>query len=490
MPDDVPMEPRLLASDIADGRMRRLRARLASRALRGLEGGALGAWAEASAAHVPALERTLARGWADLLRGEEAEAAAAAAASTGGPCDVEAGALAALAALERDPGAARLFARQASRLAAGEARRAEACLAHVVLARVRRHTGKPAVAARILSALAPVAPPRWHGWLAWELTLAAGPDAEALPASLAARAIRGDRLAAAALALGAVVRAAGAGDCVAFDREGARLLAAVAACAPLRVEAERLLAAVDDRRPADEEARRFRAGLRALPPGGLQGLAALDADPGSGAISLVLVRPGAPGRRILRLARRLAGGEGDGRGDGEGDRGGDDADALAGAQARVLAGLAALALAGPEGLGTPEFFRAVYGFPYAARQHGSLVDVLVHRMRRALGAAGCVTRDEARLALAVARPLALPDPRGATAPEDGLVRFLVRAGPTTSDAAAAALGIPLRTAQALLRDLVDDGLCQAVRAGRQVVYKVEDTTFQAPADAAEAPRRA
>ena len=40
--------------------------------------------------------------------------------------------------------------------------------------------------------------------------------------------------------------------------------------------------------------------------------------------------------------------------------------------------------------------------------------------------------------------------------------------------------MPLRTVQATLRQLANEGVCRVERSGRNVEYVVEDTTFREP----------
>ncbi|MCA9603010.1 MAG: hypothetical protein KC417_13345, partial [Myxococcales bacterium] len=65
--------------------------------------------------------------------------------------------------------AARAIARRASRMSRTEALPQYEYLANTILASVRRRTGNPHLATRILMALAKLAPATWQPWLAWEL---------------------------------------------------------------------------------------------------------------------------------------------------------------------------------------------------------------------------------------------------------------------------------------------------------------------------------
>ena len=125
---------------------------------------------------------TLCRSWAEVIRGESSsvdtrleslrtEAVDAQAAVLA----VEATALRSLAALnDGNIPVATERARRASRMARTEAIPRAELLAHLVLARLRRISGKPHLAARILSSLIEFAAPPWHPWMLWELTLSGG----------------------------------------------------------------------------------------------------------------------------------------------------------------------------------------------------------------------------------------------------------------------------------------------------------------------------
>ena len=71
-------------------------------------------------------------------------------------------------------GDALTFARRASLMARTEAEPDAELLANIVLARMRRHVGKPHLAVRILDALARLVPHAPRAWLEWERLLAGG----------------------------------------------------------------------------------------------------------------------------------------------------------------------------------------------------------------------------------------------------------------------------------------------------------------------------
>jgi len=60
---------------------------------------------------------------------------------------------------------------------------------------------------------------------------------------------------------------------------------------------------------------------------------------------------------------------------------------------------------------------------------------------------------------------------------DRLVRSLAEQGAPSAADAARVLGLPLRTVQSALAELVAEGICRVERQGRNVSYRVEDTTF-------------
>lgn len=106
--------------------------------------------------------------------------------------------------------------------------------------------------------------------------------------------------------------------------------------------------------------------------------------------------------------------------------------------------------------------------------------MLYHRMRERLSTSATLVREDGELRIELHRGLAVPDPRWAPAPENAVLTALARLGAATAQEAAAALGLPLRTAQHVLRTLAKDGVCRIHREGRKMRYAVEDTTFAEP----------
>lgn len=352
---------------------------------------------------------------------------------------IELTALEALAALEarRDDDATSL-ARRAARMAATEELPDSAFLSHLVLARVRRVSGRPHLATHILATLARYAPKPWHRWLAWELTFSFGrhdalPEAPPEAAAAVAAAVQG-----------------GSAPAPALHRRDLETLAALSA--PFE--------------PSDDEAvRGFREGRMHEVPRGLHGIAALEAQ---GAVAWVAVARGDAART---LALGLPALERDGfRRLEQSHRHQGRADIL----------LAAIALAGEEGLSEEALFEACYGFAYEAALHAGPLGVALHRARGRLEGLGQVERAAGQMRFLPAGALLLADPRCAVGTEDRALQHIAGGGAATARALATALGVSLRSAQQALEALVRAGLCDREREGNAVRYRIEDTTFHEP----------
>lgn len=359
------------------------------------------------------------------------------------------------------------LARRASMMSRTEALREQETLANLVLARVRRLTGRPFLATRILGALARFSSPAWRPWIDWEHTMASGAlsaaasddaDDDSPAASLAQ-----------ALALGH------AGDRLGFEAALARSLSLVRGLAGHVADLHATRIALDpdtDAGAPDGPLARFRAGLDHEVPFGLLGLTASPVSSDSAdAPVLVLARPGRPGARLLGPGASLAEAAGAQRLPQTQRR-----------QGRTDTALAVLALAGPEGLAEDQLFRAAYGFAFSHNVHGGVLDVLLHRARAHLGEAGGITRSRGVLALAIASPLLLVDPRGAPHDDDRVLQLVARCGRMSAKDTSQQLGLPLRSAQAALEALVATGACTRERNGRAIEYRVDNTTFQEPTD--------
>ncbi|AKF08986.1 hypothetical protein DB32_006135 [Sandaracinus amylolyticus] len=421
-----------------------------------------------SASDAAAIAATLARAWLRWLRAEPHEhavdlgAIAAQARALGQPAlVVEAQALRALDALAAgDLQAAAELGRRASRMARTEGIPESEVLANVALARVRRAQNRPHLSLRILGALLPHAPPAWHDWIHWE-AVAAGLIRLDLPGSSSPAAL-----------LAATLRAIGSGVAADVGPCAERLLGAVQAIAPLRHDARRALTLlVPGYAEPDPDVDEWHRGTSVETPVGLAGIAFAPA-PGrveAGTCAHVVVAPGVAARRVAPLAVPMesASAEIDPR------------PATPPGQPRTDEGLAVLALAG-RALETPAYFRAVYEYDYEPGAHATMLGMHVHRMRSRLGDAGTIAREAGALELVAARAMLLRDPRCGEPLAQQTLRLLARGGAVSARALATTLGVPLRTMQRVLAELVTDGDLARVQEGREVAYRVEDTTFSEP----------
>lgn len=387
---------------------------------------------------------------------------------------VDAAALAACAALHAgDLEGATALARRASRMARTEGLPQEEYLAHTVLARVRRHAGRPHLATRIAAALARAAPPAFRAWLALEMALS-GAREVARRTLAGARPGPGAELPAGVLdALAAATR----GDRGSFDR--ALASARDVAPAPFASELDRVARALDPEADAgDGELGAFLRGESDRMPGWIVGLAQLAPTSEPHASVRVLARPGPEprARRVLAAGLPLA-------------RAAIELGRESGArQHRRESALAVLALAGPDGLPKEELFRAVWGYAFVPRLHQGALDVLLHRLRAALDPAEArgaepaeLVRRDARIALVPRAPVAVPDPRTEQPLDDRVLACVsARGGISRARELAEDLGVPLRTVQAALGRLVEEGECLREGEGQALVYRVEDTTFREP----------
>jgi hypothetical protein len=383
------------------------------------------------------------------------------------------------------------FARRASLMARTEALPRAELLANLALARVRRHCGKPHLAVRILEALARVAPATPTGWLDWELLLAGGtrPDAPSASSRVQpqehaqehASEHAQDR-APAARAVGSARRlllAARRGERAVFEREAAELLRATSTCRDIQKEGQALMDLLDADRPcqlasgsplASGSLSGFRRGDHVEVAYGLfaAGVASDQQEPGT--TIFVVARPRRPGVRILREGlglfgpcRMLSCDDGARRTHG-----------------RTDAALAVLALSASSAMPEPQFFQQVYGFPYLDASHRGVLDVLVHRMRRRIAAAGAVSRSKGCLGLELREAIAVADPRCSPPAAARILSALARQPLATADAIAVRLGITVRAAQMALQQLVSDGACAMRRTGRAMEFQLQDSAFSEP----------
>ncbi len=407
----------------------------------------------------------VARGWRDVVRGQRDDAEldlVVRQAAREGHADlvIEAEAVRALGAANAgDLDAALKLARRASRMARTEAMPQHEYLAHLVLARVRRVTGKPHLATRILAALLDVATPPWRPWLSWELLFANG----RLPAGAA-------RVHGAPDALARLLDGARAGDRVAYEAAAVATATAVRGVAPLVDDLRHLLGAID---PGVSPAARapelepFCDGRAHHPPRGLQGVCGDAAD---APLAWVLSVVGAPPRRVLAPGDGLARALGPTVGH----------EAIDGKHIRTDSAIALLALAGPAGLDEDDLFLRLYGFAYEPERHQSVRSVLYTRVKKRLGTAAELERAEGRLRLGHVASLLVPDPRCTPPPELRILRWLAERRQAGARDVAASLGIPLRTAQDVLHRLAEDGALRAERHTKGLHYFLDDTTFSEP----------
>lgn len=358
---------------------------------------------------------------------------------------VEAEALCGLAQLQAgDLTAARTTARRASRMGRTESLPQSEYLAGITLAGVRRWGGQPHYAARILSALARVAPGAWKEWIAVEMVLCG--DLEA------ARATGVDEVGPAGRWAARMLRYAPRGETEAF--------------APLERIASDVEAMLDPSAPASDSAiAAWRAGAGEMPDR-FHGLSLASPEPHGVGCPYIVVAPGAPAQRLLALgAHRLSG---------------LPRVSAPGRQRRTARAVSQLALCGAEGLGREALFEAVYGFGFKAVTHQGTLDVLVHRAREVLAEVGEVVRDGGNVALRVDRPGLIEDEPAERQLTDLVLRTIAAKPGVGAREIAKDLGIALRTMQTMLGELADEGACVAEREGRRMAYRVEDTTFSEP----------
>ncbi len=372
--------------------------------------------------------------------------------------------LTALAALrhssEGDFAEALRLGRLASRMARTEELPQPAVLANLVLARVRRLAGAPYLAARIAQSLRSFAPRSWRRWLDWELLVAAGDSQEQVFADGPE-----PRL------LGALLSACAAGDrprfgelCDEFGRHAAALI---------REDVRRLRGVLWPDMAAgypDPALVRWKRGESDDIPYGLGSFSLTGTLPG-GSVALVVSESGGAYRLLDRAAPFLVA-----RGAAMVGIGGEG-------QLRALSALAAVALAGGDGLPEAQLFRRIYGFDFDPSLHRGAFNTVLHRARAVLGGAGALRREGGRVRLSHQGVLLIPDPRCSLGTRDRLLRLLATTPHLGARRISDRLGLPLRSVQAMLRELVDEGVCVSMRKGRAVVYVVQDTTFHEPTQA-------
>lgn len=347
-------------------------------------------------------------------------------------------------------------ARVASRMARTEELPQPASLANVVLARARRLAGGPYLATRILMALRRFSTPPWRRWIDWELALSAGLSRPTA-----------DRMSEEARTFGKVLDACRAGD----------EPAVVDGCNLLRQHESELVrndvarfqavALPEQHDGFDDTIIQFIEGRATTVPYGLSGLALTDAS-GSGALAIV----SSDGMRRLNVSAPLLAGAG--------------AVVLTTEQSGHLRSLTAIAilLLARAGLEESELFRRTYGFSYERELHRNAFNVMIHRARTVLGEHATLVRQDERVRIECERTLVVPDPRCALGLRDRLLRIVATTPNATAKQISRDAGLPLRTVQAELKELVHDGVCATARQGRVVEYIVQDTTFHEPTQGA------
>ncbi len=357
-------------------------------------------------------------------------------------------ALRALTQLHRgDVDEARRSARRAFRIARTEELPHCLYLAGVVLARVRRFEERPYLALHILQGLRDVAPPLWEAWLSWEELLAGGSPLGFGRGPLAELTADLQR----ALALPVTARAE------ALANLAQRTTAPAWARAELRVLW--LLSDPDaPLRDAPEDVLAWARGDRDAPP---RGLGAVRAAGDPAPLAVVRVGSAGPPRRMLGLAFSGA--------------------LLTSARpGRLERAISVLALASEGALRFEDFFLKVYGFAYDPVLHHSAAEVLLHRARELVGALGTIDRHDGKLRIRASEVFAVPDPRCQRSLDEVVLGALASAGRLSARGTAQHLSASLRSVHYSLRRLVDDGAIVTEKQGRQVVYRLEDSTFIEP----------
>ena len=334
-------------------------------------------------------------------------------------------------------------------------------LAHLVLARLRRRSGMPHLALNITRALGSRATRPWATWTAWEATLA-GDRTERTGCSQ-------DAATEDPIALRVAIRAALAGDRAAFDAGMRRAFESVAGVGFLARELGELSVAIDpDTEPG---ARDWACSDDAPFPPGLLGVhdEAKSLHPVA-----VLVAPDRAPRRCLLAARRLAGA-------------GSPLHRSSKATSTCESMRSCRVGARRRPTSRRRFLRAPLRLPVRRGSSRNLLGVLVHRARERVGGAGVLVRGGGTLELTSASPVWISDPRSTPPEADQVLHAIARGGESGAKDLAERLGIPLRSVQAAIARLVDDGVCRRIKKGRVVTYRVADTTFTEPSGRAFGP---
>lgn len=336
-----------------------------------------------------------------------------------------------------------LKARQAARMAQTEHLWLPHYFASLFLSRLRRLTGTCHAAVRIADAALAAMPSMWHGWFQWERLCASA------PASPTTSAI-GSPLAMGASMMVHWLDASTSWTQPAFPPQ---LLAST--IHRRDIEAAAALFGNPVKEPAIDIWLHGRA--HSMPPHML-GFASRGESSGA----LVVAAPKVKARRIAEAALPPS----------------VPAIGPSPKQAtRVGMLLSALALAGEDGLARDVLFEQTYGFRYNAEAHDAAFRVLRHHASRHAEGHAQLSQEGKQHFMTVHTPFAVEDPRTVRPFKDMMLQMLARQGGQSARSVASDLGVPLRTVQAALKEMVGDGMCSSERSGNKVTYEVEDTTF-------------
>ena len=320
--------------------------------------------------------------------------------------------------------------------------------AYLALARARRRTGRVPMATRLLGSLARSTPLLYRADLSWEAYLVG---------------IRGEQ-SGEVLALAEVLESACSGARAPFDRAVAALDAATRADAPRHAEARAIIGALDpaiDPHGLDAATRGFvTASTHSLD--GLEGVA-MDPSRPDAPIALAIVTPRGL-RRVLAPGVALAG----------------PLPRISGSEQGGRTETAIVTLAGASGLDENTFFRLVYGFTFKKALHDGVLRVLLTRIRQVLEPHARLVRNSDRLRVEVDTPFTIIDPRVASRTDNAVLRVIASDRALSAKEIAERTGLPLRTVQAELGRLVEEGVCRREKDGRNTEYLVEDTVVREP----------
>ncbi len=334
-------------------------------------------------------------------------------------------------------------ARRGNRMARAEGLTHAGVFSALVLARLRRRSGLPFLAAFILRELGPRAPRAWRSLVETELFFASGRCEHARVLALDEALV--------------------AGDPSASERAMDALAADLAPWSFLHRELAATRALLLGEASDDPSVRAWQVGDTAEIPLGLAGSSGALADARAPTAQVAraegrglrLLARGAPGLRARGFAPIRAGG-------------------------RAGAVLSAALLMPEEGLETASLFHRAYGFDYVERRHHNTFSIALHRARGALPESMTLEVRAGRVILRGGARVLADDPRCHRGVEERVLSALAREPSQSAREAARAAGVGLRLCQQALAELTEAGACQVEKVGRRVVYRVEDTTY-APA---------